>query len=225
MDSLIAFGLQIVDLVLHVDQYLQAWTALYGPWIYALLFIIVFCETGLVFTPFLPGDSLLFAAGALTALPEGGLSYWPLALLLIVAAFLGDQTNYFVGRWFGARILQWTGGRWIKVEHLKTTEEFMVKYGASAIVLARFAPIVRTFVPFVAGIGKMDRKRFVTYNIVGALSWVFIFLSLGHFFGNLPAVQKNFSLVIVVIVVLSVLPMAWAWWKARMAKTTVRSLT
>lgn len=209
---------QLIDLVLHVDQHLQAWTALYGSWIYALLFLIIFCETGLVFTPFLPGDSLLFAAGALTALPEGGLSFPMCALLLVGAAFIGDQTNYMIGRWAGAHILEWTGGRLIKRQHLQETEAFMARYGVFAIILARFAPIIRTFTPFVAGLGKMERKKFIAYDFLGANIWVMSFLTLGFFFGNIPAVQKNFSLVIVMIVAISLMPMVWGWWKTRQGK-------
>lgn len=215
VEFLISNMMYFVDLILHVDQYLKTWSELYGPWIYLLLFVIVFCETGLIVTPFLPGDSLLFAAGALTALPQGGLSYALLSVLLITAAFAGDQVNYNVGRYAGSRVLSWTKGRWVNPDHLRQTEEFMARYGAFAIVMARFAPIVRTFAPFVAGVGKMDRKKFLFFNFAGAVLWVQIFLALGFFFGNLPAVQKNFSLVIVVIVLISVLPLLWGWLKSR----------
>lgn len=214
MESLLAPVLQLIDLILHVDQHLKAWTLDYGPWIYLLLFVIVFCETGLIVTPFLPGDSLLFAAGALTAI-DGGLSIGLLSILLIAAAFIGDQTNFTIGRLAGNTIQKRLVGKWINPEHIQQTEIFTAKYGAAAIVIARFAPILRTFTPFVAGIGKMERKKFLTYNIVGAVLWVEIFLWLGHFFGNIPAVQKNFSLVIVGIVVVSLLPIAWAWLKTR----------
>lgn len=215
MTDMIALATQMIDLILHVDAHLREWTMLYGPWIYLILFIIIFCETGLVVTPFLPGDSLLFAAGAMTALGAEGLDIWFLSLLLIVAAILGDQTNYFIGRKFGTWLLSRPNQKLVKEEHFRQTEKFMLKYGASAIVLARFAPIVRTFAPFVVGVGRMPRQHFIKYNILGAILWVEIFLWLGHFFGNLPVVQKNFSLVIVVIVILSLIPMVVGVWKAR----------
>ena len=211
----------MVDLILHVDAYLREWTLTYGVWIYVILFVIIFCETGLVFTPFLPGDSLLFAAGALTAIAGSeaggeGLNIWLMISLLTVAAIIGDQVNYTIGSKFGAWLLVGKSGKpLIKAEHIRQTEQFMTKYGAAAIVLARFAPIVRTFAPFVAGIGRMDRKKFLTFNVVGAVLWVNIFLWLGHFFGNLPIVQKNFSLVIAAIVVISLIPIVIGWWKGR----------
>lgn len=215
MMELIDLMMKLVDLILHVDAHLREWTELYGLWIYLILFVIIFCETGFVVTPFLPGDSLLFAAGALTALDGKGLDVWLLSLLLIFAAIAGDQTNYTIGNKFGAWLVTGPGRRWIKTEHLRQTESFMAKYGAAAIVLARFAPIVRTFAPFVAGIGKMNRARFLMFNVIGAVVWVELFLWLGHWFGNLPAVQKNFSLVIAAIVVVSLIPLAVGWFKAR----------
>lgn len=215
MDSLLSPILHIVDLVLHVDQHLRAWTADYGPWIYVLLFLIVFCETGLVVTPFLPGDSLLFAAGALTALQEGGLSIGLLSAVLIAAAIIGNQVNFAIGYAAGDKLLKKWSGKWINPAYIQQTEVFMTKYGAVAIVLTRFAPILRTFTPFIAGIGKMDRRKFFAYNVIGAVLWVEIFLWLGYFFGNIPAVQKNFSLVIVGIVVVSLLPAIFAWIKTR----------
>lgn len=206
--------MEMIDLILHVDAHLREWTLLYGPWIYLILFLIVFCETGLVVTPFLPGDSLLFAAGALTALEAGGLQIWPLAALLIVAAVVGDQVNYTVGARFGGWLLN-RPKPLVSVDHLRQTEKFMAKYGAAAIVLARFAPIVRTFAPFVAGLGRMDRRRFLVFNVIGAIIWVKLFLWLGHWFGNLPVVQKNFSLVIAGIIIVSLIPLLVGWLKAR----------
>lgn len=207
--------MELIDLILHVDQYLREWMALYGTWIYFILFMIIFCETAFVVTPFLPGDSLLFAAGALTALGSEGMDIWLLGALLMFAAIAGDQVNYTIGSHFGDWLLKGPMSRWIKVDHIRQTEKFMAKYGASAIVLARFAPIVRTFAPFVAGIGKMNRKRFLMFNVIGAVLWIQIFLWLGHFFGNLPVVQKNFSLVIAAIVVVSLIPLFLGWIKAR----------
>lgn len=216
LEALLAPVLQLVDLILHVDQHLKAWTIAYGPWIYLLLFVIIFCETGLIVTPFLPGDSLLFAAGALCAI-DGGLSIGLLSGLLIVAAIIGDQVNFSIGRYAGDAIQRRLVPKWINPQHLRQTELFTAKYGAVAIVLARFAPILRTFTPFVAGVGKMERKKFLTFNVFGAIVWVKIFLWLGYFFGNIPVVQKNFSLVIVGIVFVSLLPIVWAWFKTRQA--------
>lgn len=218
MTEIMNLALHLIDVILHVDQHLRAWTELYGVWIYVLLVVIVFCETGLIVTPFLPGDSLLFAAGALSVAPHGNLSIGILSVSLIIAAIVGDQVNFYTGRFAGDRVLSWTRGRWVNPQHLRQTEEFMARYGAFAIVMARFAPIVRTFVPFLAGVGKMDRRKFLIFNIFGAVVWVQSFLWLGHFFGNLPIVQKNFSLVIVAIVVLSLIPLFWGFLKAR-AKT------
>jgi membrane-associated protein len=207
--------MQLIDLIVNVDQHLIAWMRDYGLWIYAILFLIIFCETGLIVMPFLPGDSLLFAAGAMTALGDEGMNIWILGALLMFAAIIGDQLNYTIGSRFGQWLLTGHLRKWIKVDHIRQTEKFMVRYGAAAIVLARFAPIIRTFAPFVAGVGKMERKKFLTYNVLGAVLWVQIFLWLGHLFGNLPIVQKNFSLVIAAIIVVSLIPIAVGWFKAR----------
>lgn len=207
--------MQLIDLIVNVDQHLIAWMRDYGLWIYAILFLIIFCETGLIVMPFLPGDSLLFAAGAMTALGAEGMNIWILGGLLMFAAIIGDQLNYTIGSRFGQWLLTGHLRKWIKVDHIRQTEKFMVRYGAAAIVLARFAPIIRTFAPFVAGVGKMERKKFLTYNVLGAVLWVQIFLWLGHLFGNLPIVQKNFSLVIAAIIVVSLIPIAVGWFKAR----------
>lgn len=206
----------LVDLILNIDQHLRVWVENYGLWIYLILFLIIFCETGLIVTPFLPGDSLLFAAGSLTALGAGeSLNIWYLGGLLMVAAFVGDQTNYYIGRTSGVYIMDRWNNRFINRENLKDSQEFLNKYGPMGIVLARFAPMVRTFVPFAAGMGQMDRKLFVTYNLIGAVVWIQSFLWLGHFFGQMPAVQKNFSLVIAGIIVVSLIPFAWGVFKAR----------
>ena len=201
----------LVDYALHLDQHLAALAVQYGVWIYALLFAIVFAETGLVVTPFLPGDSLLFAAGTLAAV--GALDLAALLLLLSVAAILGDAVNYAIGRYAGPRVFraEASPGFWSRAlnkEHLARAHEFFEKYGGKAIVLARFAPIVRTFVPFVAGAGAMTYSKFAFYNITGGLLWVGVCTIAGYAFGNVPIVKANFSLVVLAIVVLSLIPMA-----------------
>ncbi len=202
-----------IDLFLHLDEYLQEIIVNYGAWTYAILFIVIFVETGLVVMPFLPGDSLLFAAGTFAAL--GSFNVWGLIGLLIVAAVLGDAVNYSIGHYLGDRAYNI---KWIKKEYLEKTHAFFEKHGGKAIFLARFVPIVRTFAPFVAGIGKMSYAYFATYNIVGGVTWVFLFTLLGFFFGNIPFVKKNFELVIIVIILLSVVPMVYEWWKHRSEK-------
>ena len=199
-----------IDLFLHLDEYLQTIITNYGAWTYGILFVVIFVETGLVVMPFLPGDSLLFAAGTFAAL--GSFNVWGLIGLLIVAAVLGDAVNYSIGHYLGDRAYNI---KWIKKEYLEKTHAFFEKHGGKAIFLARFVPIVRTFAPFVAGIGKMSYTYFATYNIVGGVTWVFLFTLLGYFFGNIPFVKKNFELVIIVIILVSVVPMFVEWWKAR----------
>jgi len=201
---------EVLDLFLHLDEYLQGIIASYGAWTYAILFLVIFVETGLVVMPFLPGDSLLFAAGTFAAL--GSFNVWGLIGLLAVAAVLGDAVNYSIGHYLGERAYNI---KWIKKEYLDQTHAFFEKHGGKAIFLARFVPIVRTFAPFVAGIGKMSYAYFATYNIVGGLSWVIIFSLLGYFFGNIPFVKNNFELVIVAIILISVVPMILEWVKAR----------
>ncbi len=202
-----------IDLFLHLDEYLQTIITNYGAWTYGILFVVIFVETGLVVMPFLPGDSLLFAAGTFAAL--GSFNVWGLIGLLIVAAVLGDAVNYSIGHYLGDRAYNI---KWIKKEYLEKTHAFFEKHGGKAIFLARFVPIVRTFAPFVAGIGKMSYAYFATYNIVGGVTWVFLFTLLGYFFGNIPFVKKNFELVIIVIILLSVVPMILEWWKHRSEK-------
>ena len=199
-----------MDLFLHLDEYLQEIIINYGAWTYGILFVVIFVETGLVVMPFLPGDSLLFAAGTFAAL--GSFNVWGLIGLLSIAAVLGDAVNYSIGHYLGDRAYNI---KWIKKEYLEKTHAFFEKHGGKAIFLARFVPIVRTFAPFVAGIGKMSYSYFATYNIVGGITWVFIFTLLGYFFGNIPFVKKNFELVIIVIILVSVLPMVFEWWKHR----------
>jgi membrane-associated protein len=202
--------------VLHIDEYLAVIIENYGTWTYAILFIIIFIETGLVIMPFLPGDSLLFAAGAFAGL--GYLNIWILIPLLILAAVLGDAVNYSIGHYLGDRAYTI---KWIKKDHIEKTHAFFEKHGGKAIFLARFVPIVRTFAPFVAGVGKMSYTYFATYNIVGGITWVTIFTLLGYFFGNLEFVQNNFELVIVAIILISIVPVFYEWWKTRReAKTS-----
>jgi membrane-associated protein len=204
-----------IDFVLHIDRYLDLIIRSVGVGTYGVLFLIIFVETGLVVTPFLPGDSLLFAAGAFSA--RGSLEIVPLWLLLMAAAVLGDSANYWIGNRVGTRVFE-QETRWVKREYLERTQKFYEKHGGKTILLARFVPIVRTFAPFVAGIGKMRYGYFLTYNIVGGTLWVSLFLWGGYFFGGLPFVEKNFSLVIIAIVLISVLPAVWEALKARQEK-------
>jgi membrane-associated protein len=193
-----------VDFFLHLDKHLAEVIQAYGTWTYALLFAIVFLETGLVVTPFLPGDSLLFAAGSFAAL--GALDPGLLFVLLAVAAVVGDTVNYAIGAYLGPKVFHYPRSRFFNPEHVRRTHAFYEKYGGKTIIIARFVPIVRTFAPFVAGIGAMSYPRFLAYNVVGGVGWVALCLGAGYFFGNLPFVRRNFSLVIVAIVVISVLP-------------------
>lgn len=193
----------LLDIFLHLDKHLLWIVNEYRTWVYLILFLIIFCETGLVVTPFLPGDSLLFAAGAIAA--TGILNIWWLVLLLCIAAFLGDTVNYGIGKYFGKRAFE-KENRFIKREYLTRTNQFYEKHGGKTIVIARFIPIIRTFAPFVAGIGRMNYTRFLTYNIAGGILWVFTCSFAGYFFGNIPIVKNNFSIVIIVIILISILP-------------------
>ncbi len=195
----------VIDLFLHLDQHLSRIIADYGVWTHLILFLIVFAETGLVITPFLPGDSLLFAAGTFAAL--GSLDLWLLVVLLTGAAILGDTVNYWVGAWIGPRAFSGKV-RFLRKDYLDRTHAFYEKHGGKTVILARFVPIIRTFAPFVAGVGAMSYPKFITYNIVGAVLWVGLFVPAGYFFGNIPAVRENFTLVILAIIALSVLPIA-----------------
>ncbi len=197
----------LVDFILHIDVHLAQITAAYGMWTYAILFLIVFAETGLVVTPFLPGDSLLFAAGAIASL--GSIDVTTLMVLLIVAAIIGDGVNYAIGQRIGPRIFKSSTSKLLNREHLERTHAFYEKHGGKTIILARFMPIIRTFAPFVAGIGAMRYRQFLVYNVVGAIVWVVSFTLLGYFFGNQPIVKKNFTLVIGAIIIISVLPAIW----------------
>jgi membrane-associated protein len=204
-----------IDLFLHLDRHLGDLAQALGPWLYFLLFAIVFCETGLVVTPFLPGDSLLFAVGALASIPDSGLNLGLIAVLLIAAAILGDAVNYAVGAYIGPRVFTSEESRWLNKKHLLRTHEFYEKYGGKTIILARFVPIIRTFAPFVAGVGSMTYARFALYNVTGGVAWVLAFLLAGYFFGQLPIVKEYFHLVIVAIIVISVIPVLVEFVKAR----------
>jgi membrane-associated protein len=193
-----------IEFVLHLDKHLSYILESYGVWCYLLFFVIIFAETGLVVTPFLPGDSLLFALGTFAA--TGSLKAAWLFVVLSAAAVLGDSANYAIGKYFGLMILKREGAWFLKKEHLERTHRFYEKYGAKTIVLARFVPIVRTFAPFIAGVGKMTYLRFFSYNVIGGLLWVAIFLFGGFFFGNIPVIKRNFTLTIFAIIIISILP-------------------
>ncbi len=195
---------QLMDVVLHLDQHLQALVASHGAWIYLILFLIVFCETGLVVTPFLPGDSLLFVAGTVAA--AGGMDIHLLVLLLIIAAVLGDAVNYGVGHYVGPRIFSHSESRWLNPKHLQRAHDFYEKYGGKTIIIARFVPIIRTYAPFVAGAASMTYAKFALFNVSGAVLWVTSLGYAGYFFGNLPVIKNNLTLVIIGIIILSILP-------------------
>ncbi|MDR0927551.1 MAG: DedA family protein [Ignavibacteria bacterium] len=196
----------IIDFILHIDVHLAQLVADYGTWVYAILFVIIFCETGLVVTPFLPGDSLLFMAGALSAIPGSAIEAEVMVGILIVAAVGGDALNYTIGKFFGKKLFSNPDSKIFKQKYLKKTEDFYAKYGGKTIFLARFVPIVRTFAPFVAGMGKMSYKRFGTFNIVGGICWVSLFTFAGKLFGNIDIVQRNLKLIVVAIIMISVMP-------------------
>jgi membrane-associated protein len=199
---------EILDFILHLQDHLEAFTRAHGPLIYGLLFLIVFCETGLVVTPFLPGDSLLFAVGALAKSEGAGLNIWIAAAVLLAAAILGDTVNYWIGRKFGHWAVR-TFPKIIKQSHLDKTSQYFVRYGGKTIIIARFVPIIRTFAPFVAGSGAMEYKRFMFFNVVGALLWVGLILPAGFAFGQIPVVKENFELVVLGIIGFSLLPMIY----------------
>lgn len=203
----------LLDIVLRLDVHLGVLVRDYGGWVYAILFVVIFAETGLVVTPFLPGDSLLFVAGALAAL--GGLDVHLLVAVLVAAAVLGNTTNYAIGRWLGRRYFDGGGSRWVKREYLERTHAFYERFGGAAVLISRFLPIIRTYVPFVAGLARMGYARFTGYNAAGALLWVASLAYAGYFFGNLPWVRANLSLIIVGIIAVSLVPIAVAAWKAR----------
>lgn len=205
---------QIIDFILHIDRHLVLIVQDYQTWTYLVLFLIIFAETGFVVTPFLPGDSLLFATGALIAKADTGLSLSVMAFVLVLAAIFGNTLNYFLGSHFGKRVFK-PENKILKLEYYQKTQDFFSKHGAKAIVFSRFLPIFRTVAPFVAGVGHMPFFRYSIYNIVGGLSWIVSFLALGYFFGNLPLVKQNFTLVVVLIIVVSALPALYAALRSR----------
>ena len=213
MEYLAAF----LDIILHLDKHLALLVQQYGVWIYAILFAIIFSETGFVVTPFLPGDSLLFVAGGLAAL--GGMDITILIVSLVVAAALGNMLNYQIGRFIGPRVFQWENSRLFNKAALLKTQVFYEKHGGKTLVISRFLPLLRTFAPFVAGVGAMDYMRFMFFNFLGAVSWVVSLTLAGYFFANLPWVQKNLSLVILGIIVVSLIPVAIGWWHERQARS------
>ena len=211
MEYLAAF----IDIILHLDKHLAVLVQQYGTWIYAILFVIIFSETGFVVTPFLPGDSLLFVAGALAAL--GGMNIGVLLAVLLAAAALGNMLNYQIGRFLGPKVFQWQGSRFFNRSALDKTHAFYDKHGGKTLVISRVLPLFRTFAPFVAGIGAMSYPRFTLFNLIGAVSWVGSLTLAGYFFGNLPWVQKNLSVVILAIIAISLVPVAIGWWQQRKA--------
>lgn len=206
----------LVDFILHIDKYLDTIIQSYGMLTYGILFLIIFAETGFVVTPFLPGDSLLFAVGAFAA--RGSLDPMIISVLLIVAAILGDTVNYWIGHYFRPKIESGETIKFLNKKHLEKTHEFYEKYGGKTIIIGRFIPIVRTFAPFVAGLGAMDYSKFILYNVVGGIIWILIFVIGGYFFGNLPLVRKNFTLVIFAIIIISILPGVIEYLKYKFSK-------
>lgn len=207
---------EILDIFLNLQDHLTDFTSQYGSLVYAMLFAIIFCETGLVITPFLPGDSLLFAIGAVSADPNSGLSVWIAGAVILVAAILGDTANYWIGRKCGDWMVR-KFPRVVKPEHIEKTNQFFERYGGKTIILARFVPIIRTFAPFVAGSGAMNYQRFMYYNVIGAILWVILLVPAGWFFGGIPIVKKHFELVVIGIIFISVLPMIVEIAKAKLA--------
>ena len=204
-----------LDVVLHLDRHLVAMVQQYGVWIYAILFAIIFAETGFVVTPFLPGDSLLFVAGAVAA--SGAMDVNLLVVLLIVAAVAGNTVNYAVGRWLGKRFFNDRGSRWLNPRHLDKAHAFYEEHGGKAVIISRFLPIVRTYIPFVAGLGAMEPGRYTAFNVAGGALWVASLCYAGFFFGNIPWIKGNLTLIIVGIIAVSLVPVAWAWFKSRKA--------
>jgi membrane-associated protein len=216
-----------IDLFIHLDEHLAEFVRDYGTLTYVVLFAIIFCETGLVVTPILPGDSLLFAAGAIAALETDGgsgpLNPHAVAALLTIAAVLGDAVNYQIGRYIGPAVFRKESGRFFKREHLEKTQSFYQRYGGKTIVIARFVPIIRTFAPFLAGVGQMNYARFAMYNVTGAIAWVVLCVYAGYLFGRFPVVKENFSIVIIAIVFISLLPAAFEFWRARRISASPKS--
>jgi membrane-associated protein len=206
----------VIDVLLHLDVHLLSWVAEYGIWIYAILFAIIFSETGFVVTPFLPGDSLLFVAGAIAA--AGEMNVYVLVVLLSLAAILGNTVNYAIGRWLGKTFFRESGARWLNRKHLDKAHEFYERHGGKAVVISRFLPIVRTYVPFVAGMAQMKPREYTMYNVAGGVLWVASLTFAGFFFGNIPWVKGNLTAIIIGIVVVSLLPLAYAFVKSKLRK-------
>lgn len=207
----------LLDFILHIDKYLNEWVTAYQTWTYLILFIIIFCETGLVVTPFLPGDSLLFAAGTIAAMDGNPLNVTVLIVVILVAAFAGDNTNFFIGRFLGKKVYE-KNYKLIKREYIDKTHAFYEKHGGKTLVIARFMPIIRTFAPFVAGVGEMKYFRFISFSVIGNFLWVFSFIVAGYYFGNIDFVKKNFTLVILTIIFISLLPPVVAIIKQKFSK-------
>ncbi len=214
---------QLLDFILHIDRHLVDLTAAYGTWIYAILFVIIFCETGFVVTPFLPGDSLLFAVGSMAAI--GAMDLPTSLILLIVAAFAGDTANYWIGHYLGPKVFHGEHSRLLNREYLERTHRFYEKHGGKTIVIARFLPIIRTFAPFVAGIGSMSYGRFIVYNVSGGALWVLLFTIAGYYFGNIPVVRQHFSLVIIALVLIPGIPAAVEFARQIVARRRKRAAT
>jgi membrane-associated protein len=208
---------QLIDFILHVDKNLEHITSLYQGWTYLILFVIIFAETGFVVTPFLPGDSLLFAAGAVIASGNSGLDIKLLGIILIIAAFTGNTLNYYLGSYFGPRVFK-ENNKVLKLEYYLETKAFFDKHGGKAVILSRFMPIIRTIAPFVAGVGKMPVGRYSLYNLIGGTAWIIVFLMGGYLLGNIPVIKSHISLLGLVIIVLSIVPAIIAWVRARSAK-------
>jgi len=209
---------ELIDFILHIDKHLVQITSQYQAWTYLILFVIIFAETGFVVTPFLPGDSLLFAAGALIAGGNSGLDIWLLAIILVVAAFLGNTVNYLLGNYLGARVFK-PENKVLKLDYYLKTKAFFDKHGGKAVIFSRFMPIIRTIAPFVAGVGRMPFGRYSLYNIVGGFSWIVVFLFLGYLLGNVPFFKQHFSLIALGIVVVSLVPPIWAALRSRFSRT------
>jgi len=204
-----------IDIILHLDAHLTEWTQAFGPWVYVIIFVVVFCETGLVVTPFLPGDSLLFAVGAVCAIDNSPLNVYAMMFFLIIAAVLGDAVNYAIGKRIGPKVFKSETSRLLNKKHLMRTQRFYERHGGKTIIIARFIPIIRTFAPFVAGVGNMGYRRFAAFNVIGAVAWVVGFLKLGHIFGNFPIVKQRFHYVLFGIIFLSILPAIIEYIRAR----------
>lgn len=215
MDTIVELAHQFLAVVLHLPEHLQGWAHDYGSGLYVILALVIFAETGLVVTPFLPGDSLLFATGAVLAMGLDQLSLPLMCVVLTTAAFLGDLLNYHVGKWAAPRLFESGKIKFLNPNHLKKTQDFYARHGGKTLIMARFAPIVRTYAPFVAGLSGMPLSRFMVYSLFGGTLWIVLFLNLGFFFGNIPTIKRNFELVIVAIVVISVLPMVIEYLKSR----------